>query len=130
MTGEPFEYAIKKDVRNNPIVREVDRERHREMWRSAGVGVFLVFVLVLFVWRHTDLFYQGKREHDIQVETEEILKQNKQLRIQIETARAPERIAQKAGEQLHMFRPALADRPVIERAVTSPQPAGSVLARR
>ena len=23
-----FEYAIKKDVRNNPIVREVDRERH------------------------------------------------------------------------------------------------------
>ena len=22
---EPFEYAIKKDVRNNPIVREVDR---------------------------------------------------------------------------------------------------------
>ena len=24
MTGETFEYAIKKDVRNNPIVREVD----------------------------------------------------------------------------------------------------------
>ena len=25
--AEPFEYAIKKDVRNNPIVREVDRAR-------------------------------------------------------------------------------------------------------
>src|SRR4029079_13133109 len=40
MSGE-FEYAIRKDVRNNPIVREVDRERHLEMWRSAGVGIFL-----------------------------------------------------------------------------------------
>jgi hypothetical protein len=46
MTGESFEYAIKKDVRNNPIVREVDRERHREMWRSGMVGLFLVGVLV------------------------------------------------------------------------------------
>ena len=36
--AETFEYAIKKDVRNNPIVREVDRDRHREMWRSAGAG--------------------------------------------------------------------------------------------
>ena len=42
MSGESFEWAIKKDVRNNPIVREIDRERHREMWKSAGVGVFLV----------------------------------------------------------------------------------------
>ena len=25
-----FEYAIKKDVRNNPIVREVDGERHAD----------------------------------------------------------------------------------------------------
>jgi hypothetical protein len=48
MTGETFEYAIKKDVRNNPIVREVDRDRHREMWRSLGVGVFLVVVLPVF----------------------------------------------------------------------------------
>ena len=44
MTGESFEWAIKKDVRNNPIVREVDRERLREMWRSVSIGAFLVLV--------------------------------------------------------------------------------------
>ena len=33
---EAFEYAIKKDVRNNPIVREVDEARQRELWRSVG----------------------------------------------------------------------------------------------
>ena len=39
---ESFEYAIKKDVRNNPIVREVDEARQRELWKSVGVAGFLV----------------------------------------------------------------------------------------
>ena len=29
MSATDFEYAIKKDVRNNPIIREVDEARHR-----------------------------------------------------------------------------------------------------
>ena len=33
-SSEAFEYAIKKDVRNNPIVREVDERRLREQWRA------------------------------------------------------------------------------------------------
>ena len=32
--AEPFEYAIRKDVRNNPIVREVDEARQRELWKT------------------------------------------------------------------------------------------------
>ena len=35
---EAFEYQIKKDIRNNPIVREVDQARVRELWRSTAVG--------------------------------------------------------------------------------------------
>ena len=66
MTGESFEYAIKKDVRNNPIVREVDRERHREMWRSVTVGVFLVAVLVFSVWRQVELVRHGYELDDLQ----------------------------------------------------------------
>ena len=54
-SSEAFEYAIKKDVRNNPIVREVDRDRHREMWRSLGVGAFLVGVLLFSAWQHFEL---------------------------------------------------------------------------
>ena len=37
---EAFEYAIKKDVRNNPIVREVDEARQRDLWKSIGVAGF------------------------------------------------------------------------------------------
>ena len=41
-----FEYAIKKDVRNNPIVREVDSERQRQLWKSLGIGGLLVLVVL------------------------------------------------------------------------------------
>ena len=46
MSGMDFEYAIKKDIRNNPIVREVDEARQRQLWRSVGIGLFLVVVLL------------------------------------------------------------------------------------
>ena len=35
---ESFEYAIKKDVRNSAIVREIDEERQRELWTSVGIA--------------------------------------------------------------------------------------------
>ena len=55
MTTESFEYAVRKDVRNNPIVREVDRERHRDMFRSLGIGVLLVVVLLFWAWQQFEL---------------------------------------------------------------------------
>ena len=43
---ETFEYAIRKDVRNNPIVREVDERRQRELRQSIAIGCVLVLVLL------------------------------------------------------------------------------------
>ena len=51
MSGTDFEYAIKKDVRNNPIVREVDEARQRQLWRSTAIGAVLVVVLLFSVWQ-------------------------------------------------------------------------------
>ena len=59
MTGDNFEYAIKKDVRNNPIVRELDRARYREMWRTAVVCAFVLMVLLFSVWRRSVLISHG-----------------------------------------------------------------------
>ena len=36
------EYAIKKDVRNNPVVRGVDVQQRRELFRSLLVGAAVV----------------------------------------------------------------------------------------
>ena len=63
---EPFEYAIKKDVRNNPIVREVDEERQRELWTSVGVAGFLVLVLLFSAWQHFELLRHGYQIEEMQ----------------------------------------------------------------
>jgi cell division protein FtsL len=130
MTGETFEYAIKKDVRNNPIVREVDRERHREMWRSAGIGLFLVAVLVFFAWREFELLQHGYDVGDLQTEITAQQKSNEQLRLERDELLAPARIEGLATRDLRMIAPGPGDHGVIERVIASDPPARSVLARR
>ena len=63
---KPFEYAIKKDVRNNPIVREVDEARQRELWKSVGVAGFLVLVLLFSAWQHFELLRHGYQIEELQ----------------------------------------------------------------
>lgn len=130
MTGESFEWAIKKDVRNNPIVREVDRERHREMWRSASIGAFLVLVLLFSVWQHVELLRYGYRMEQMQQQRADEEEIQRHLRLEIEALRAPGRIERVATTELHMVTPGPADAAVIERVIATPAPPKSVVARR
>jgi cell division protein FtsL len=130
MTGDAFEYSIKKDVRNNPIVREVDLERHREMWRSTVIGLFLVAVLLFSAWQHFELQQHGYRyEQMLQERAEEELV-NRHLRLEIETLKAPARIERVATGRLRMIAPTPTDATVIERVAPPPPPERSVVARR
>jgi cell division protein FtsL len=130
MTADTFEYAIKKDVRNNPIVREVDEERHREMWRALWLGGFLVAVLLFAAWQHFELLRHGYRLEQMQKEraTEEDI--SRHLRLEIETLRAPDRIERLAMTRLRMIAPGPNDAAVIERVLPAPPPPKSVIARR
>ena len=97
-----FEYGIKKDIRNNPIVREVDRERHREMWGSVALGVFLVLVLLFSAWQHFELLRHGYRLEQMQRDRAAENDINRHLRLEMETLRAPQRIEKLATERLGM----------------------------
>jgi cell division protein FtsL len=130
MTADTFEYAIKKDVRNNPIVREVDEERHREMWRSVCIGVFLVAVLLFSAWQHFELLRHGYRLEAMQKERAAEEDIHRHLRLEIETLRSPGRIETIATTQLHMTAPAASEAAIIERVVPTPPPPKSVIARR
>ena len=130
MSADTFEYAIKKDVRNNPIVREVDEERHRELWRSVMLGVFLVAVLLFSAWQHFELLRHGYRLEQMQTERTAQEEINRHLRLEIETLRAPERIARIATQRLRMVTPGPGDATIIERVVAAPPPPKSVVARR
>jgi cell division protein FtsL len=127
---ETFEYAIRKDVRNNPIVREVDEQRQRDLWQSIGIGCVLVVVLLFTAWQHFELIRHGYRLEQMQLEraTEEEI--NRHLRLEIETLRAPQRIEKLATDRLGMVSPSGDDAIVIERVIQPEPPAKSLVAAR
>lgn len=128
--AESFEYAIRKDVRNNPIVREVDEQRHRKLWQSVGIGVALVLVLLFSAWEHFELLRHGYRLEQAQRERAAEAQVNRHLRLEIETLSAPSRIEKLATGRLGMVEPAAADAIVLERVVPPSPPAKSVVAVR
>jgi cell division protein FtsL len=130
MSGMDFEYAIKKDIRNNPIVREVDQARQRQLWRSMGIGLFLVVVLLFSAWQHFELLRHGYQIERMQQERAAEEDVNRHLRLEIETLRAPRRIEKIATEQLHLVSPARGQAIVIERVTPAPPPEKSIVAAR
>jgi len=130
MSGESFEWAIKKDVRNNPIVREVDLERHRDMWRSVGFSVFLVVVLLFTAWQQFELQQYGYRMEQTQQLLADEQGKNRRWRLEIETLSAPKFVEQLAMRRLHMIEPRPEDSTVIERVIEPAAPPTSVVAQR
>ena len=128
--GLDFEYAIKKDIRNNPIVREVDEARQRQLWRSVGIGLFLVVVLLFSAWQHFELLRHGYRIEQMQQERAAEEEINRHLRLEIETLRSPARIERIAIRQLHLIAPARDEAIVLERVTPSAPPEKSIVAAR
>ena len=100
-----FEYEIRKDFRNNQIVREVDERRLRDLWQSLGIGVVLVVVLLFSAWQHFELLRHGYRLEQMQRDRAAENDINRHLRLEMETLRAPQRIEKLATERLGMVAP-------------------------
>jgi cell division protein FtsL len=128
--AETFEYAVKKDVRNNPIVREMDRARQRELWWVVGVAGFLVLVLLFSAWQHFELLRHGYQVEQMQKERVAEEDAARQLRLEIEALRSPKRIERLATQQLHLVAPTRSEAIVIERVRPADPPDRSVVARR
>ena len=125
-----FEYGIKKDIRNNPIVREIDEERQRQLWRTAGIGAVLVVVLLFSAWQTFELVRHGyviQRLERERANEEEI---NRHLRLEIETLRSPQRIEEMATRDLKLIAPDRDKAIVLERVTPSAPPGKSIVAAR
>jgi cell division protein FtsL len=130
MNALDFEYAIRKDVRNNPIVREVDRARIREMLVWAAVGVVLVGLVLFWSLQHfkaVDYGYEIEVLRQQRAQEESI---NRRLKVEIASLRAPQRIASVATRDLKLVPPARDTTLVVERVTTSPPPARALVASR
>jgi len=128
--AESFEYAIRKDVRNNPIVREVDRARQLELWKSVGLTAFLVVLALFFAWPHFEMTLNGYRLEQLQKEKDAEEEMTRQLRLEIETLRSPKRIELLATTRLHLVTPKPDEAIVLERVVPAELPASSIVAER
>jgi cell division protein FtsL len=128
--AEPFEYAIRKDVRNNPIVREVDEARQRELWKLVGMAGIIVVVLLFFAWPHFELIRNGYQIEQLQQERSAQEELTRKLRLEVETLKSPRRIETLATERLHLVSPGQGEAIVIERVVPAEMPSQSLVARR
>jgi cell division protein FtsL len=127
---DALDYAISKDVRNNQIVREIDHSRQRDLWRWTCSGAVILALLVYSAWQHFELLQHGYRVEQMERARKQEVEINRHLRLQIQTLKAPQRIAAIATSQLHMVEPTSAEAVVLERAVPVEPPSRSVVARR
>ncbi len=125
-----FEYEIRKDFRNNQIVREVDERRLRDLWMSLGAGVVLVVVLLFSAWQHFELLRHGYKLEQMQRDRGAENDINRHLRLELETLRSAQRIEKLATERLGMVSPGTAEAVVLERVMPTSAPAKSVVASR
>ena len=129
MSAIDFEYAIKKDVRNNLIVREVDEERQRQVWRSLAIGGLLVMVLLFSAWQHFELLQHGYKIRAMQKQRAAQEDINRNLHLEIEMLRSPVRI-ERIAKELHLVAPSREQAIVIQRVTPSAPPEKSIVAAR
>ncbi len=121
-----LEYAVKKGIRNNSVVRQADIRQRAELRSMMVIGVVVFGVLLLSAWQQFAMFDTGVRIERLRSEHENELSKNRQLRLNLAVRRAPEELARRA-QALGLRPPTLAETIVIER-IHQPADAGSVVA--
>lgn len=109
------EYAIKKDVRNNPIVRSVDARQRRTLLQALGIGVLVVGMVLLTAWQHYQLIDHSYTVQRMLSELAAAEARNRQLRLEVEALRAPALIERRAIRELGMHYPSPANTMLVER---------------
>jgi len=122
-------FSVPKDIQNHPV-RNVDIARQREMWWSVAFVSILVGALLMVAWQHsqwTDLGYDLTR---VQQERAASEAENRHLRLELETLRAPQRIEALALKDLHLVAPSQTEAVVLEMVREAATPSRTLVARR
>ncbi len=123
-----LEYAIKQDIRNNPVVREVDAEQKREFLRMLGWAAVIVIMLMVALAPRFTKVTTGYRVEDLkeQLAREEVY--YRQYRLELEQLQRPQLLQERAHRELGLVEPTERDTLVIERVPSSPPPSRAIVA--
>jgi len=100
-----LEFAIKQDIRNNPVVREVDLDQKREFirmlgWSALAIGT-LMFALIPRTSASTLGYEIDKLKGTLAAEQE----WQRAYNLELETLLRPQEIRRRAVAELHMIVP-------------------------
>ncbi len=121
------EYAIKTDVRNNPVLREVDARQRGDLRRTVLLVVLTVGTFLLVAWQYASMQTLLMEIEQLKADLAQEQINHRQLRLNVERLRAPFDIEQRA-RALGMRPATLEETIVIERRSDAPTE-GGVLAR-
>ena len=122
-----LEYAIKKDIRNNPVVREIDVQQKREFRRMLVMAGLIVAMLLFSAWQHYEVVRGGYEMEKVRTKLAEEESLNRKLRLELETQRRPQELEERAERLLQMQLPSERNTLVIER-VRSATPGKTIVA--
>jgi cell division protein FtsL len=122
-------FSVPKDIQNRPV-RNVDLARQREMWWSVAFVAALVGALLLVAWQHSQWRTVGYEVTRLQRERAASEAENRHLRLELETLRAPKRIEALAMRDLQLVAPSQTEAVVLERVRQAAAPSRTLVARR
>jgi len=124
-----LEFAIKQDIRNNPVVREVDAVQRREFFRLLGAFAAVLVTLLVVLWPRFSQQRQNYRLEDLRQELAKEKELNRKYTLDLEALLRPQLIEQRAAAQGLIF-PTEQNTLVLERVAPSPRPTRGIVAAR
>jgi cell division protein FtsL len=114
-----LEFAIKQDIRNNPVVREVDTEQKREFLRLLVWAAVVVLMLLVALMPRYQSVTVGYTIEDLREEVAREKANGRKYRLERETWLRPQVIEDRAIRELGMSLPTERDTLVLERVPKS-----------
>jgi len=124
------DYVVKKRVQNQTIVREVDEQRQRELFRLVLLGVLMLSCVLFAAWQHHVHHRLAVQQVELERARALALQTRRHLELEIATLSAADRIEAIARRQLHMLVPDGRTSTIVERVTSEPATASSVVAAR
>ena len=100
-----YRFGMTKAVRNEQLVRQLDRKRHRELFMVALTGLALTVAVIVYAWPHFEMIRLGYRMEELRDRREELTELKHHLELQLATESDPARIETIARDQIGMVYP-------------------------
>ena len=121
-----LEFAIKKDIRNNPIVREVDVQQKHEFRQTLALVALAVTMLLFWAWPHLQVVSETTRIETLRLALRDAESRNRHLRVELNTLTAPDRVDERARRR-HFETPTEKNTLILER-VEPARPNNAIIA--